>query len=198
MQIPLGELAYVRTGLVLGRKKVDDALPGYEYESITLKCFGEDGKFLRDETDRFFAKEELANDYLTREGDIVVRLRAPVRAIHIDKPEEGLLINSLLAVIRLKTPELDPRYLCDFLNSTTAQKQFTEMVKGTAITMLKSKDLERLRVVVPPLETQRKLVNYHTTARHELELLERRLQAGRQLAHGVFETVLHRYKEENR
>jgi restriction endonuclease S subunit len=193
----LGQLANIRTGVVTGRKKADNSTP-YAYNLLTLKCFGEDGTLLHDETDDFVAKEPLSDEYFTREGDVIVRLRAPIRAVYVGPTQEGLLVSSLFALIRVTTDRLLPRYLCDYINSATAQRMLAENIKGTAITTIKNKDLERLAVVLPPLDEQRKLVRFTTAARHEAQLLRQRLQAGRQLAHGVFETVLQRYKEENR
>ena len=197
MPPPLGSLASIHTGVVTGRKKASNPT-AHAYKLLTLKSFGEDGTLVAEETDDFFAKEPLPEKYLTREGDVIVRLRAPIRAVYVGPSQEGLLVSSLFALIRVTTDRLSPRYLCDYINSATAQRMLAESIKGTAITTIKNKDLERLAVVLPPLEEQRKLERFTAAARHEAELLRRRLQAGKELAHGVFETVLQRYKEENR
>ena len=77
----LEKLANIRVGLPLARKKGDihDNLY-FTYKTVTLKSFSFTGALLHSELDEFIADEELSENYITQEGDILVRLRVSSEA----------------------------------------------------------------------------------------------------------------------
>lgn len=197
MRVKLGEVATVRTGLVTARKKARfDSPEKREYEQISLRCFGKGIKMERSETEYFEAAEEVDSRYFTREGDVVVRLRAPNSAIYIEKEDKGLLIHSLLAVVRVESDSLDPKYLAYYLNAPTTQRLLKQDIKGTAIPMLKTKDLQRLTVTLPLLQKQKELVRFLESADKERELLQRLAKEKERLSQAVLDTIIQQNEEE--
>lgn len=168
----LENIAKIRTGLALNRKRGDihDDIY-YKYRVITLKSFSFTGKLLENELDEFVANEELNPNYMTSDGDILVRLREPNIAVHIDKSKAGLTVPSLIAIIKADE-SVNTEYLTHFINSNLAQKRLQKEVKGTTIPMIKAKDLSELEVILPPLEIQNKIVAMLELANNEIALLE--------------------------
>ncbi len=199
MTVFLGEIATVRTGLVTARKKAKLDSPRHiPYEQISLKYFGTGVRLNRlgQEKEVFIASEELESKYLTQEGDVVVRLRAPSSAVYVEKEDEGLLIHSLLAVIRVKSDKVDAKYLAYYLNARATQRVLKQDVKGTAIPMLKTKDLERLEVILPPLEKQKKLVAFLELTDKEQILLQRLSEEKQRLSQAFLDTIIQQNKED--
>ncbi len=199
MTVFLGEIATVRTGLVTARKKAKLDSPRHiPYEQISLKYFGTGVRLNRlgQEKEVFIASEELESKYLTQEGDVVVRLRAPSSAVYIEKEDEGLLIHSLLAVIRVKSDKVDAKYLAYYLNARATQRVLKRDVKGTAIPMLKTKDLERLAVTLPPVEKQKALVRFLELADKERILLQRLTEEKQRLSQAFLDTIIQQNKED--
>ena len=79
----LGELASVRSGLVLARKESREPTP-YCYNLLTLRSIHPDGSIAQEDLSVFHASEPLKAEYLTQPGDIIVRLTTPYTAILID------------------------------------------------------------------------------------------------------------------
>ena len=196
LTIKLGEISNIRTGLVTARKKAKaDSLNKFEYKQISLKSFGKGIKLQKDKSDIFISAQEIAPKYFTKEGDVIVRLRAPASAVYIDKNDEGLLIHSLLVVIRADKDKLDPKYLAYYINSKPVQRILKQDVKGTAIPMLKTKDLEELPIILPPLQKQKKLVGFLELVDKEAELLQLLANEKLQFSEVVFIKAINQYKE---
>ena len=199
LTILLGDIATVRTGLVVARKKAKPDSPQHiKYEQISLRYFSTGIKLDKPEKEKdiFVSAEEIAGKYLTQEGDVVVRLRAPSSAVYIEKEDEVLLIHSLLAVIRVKSDKVDAKYLAYYLNARATQRVLKQDVKGTAIPMLKTKDLERLAVTFPPLEKQKKLVAFLELTDKERILLQRLAEEKQRLSQAFLDTIIQQNKED--
>ena len=195
----LSDIATVRTGLVIARKKAQlDSPSKIEYEQISLKyfCAGVALTKPEKEKDIFVAAEKIDRKYFTREGDVVVRLRAPSSAVYIEKEDEGLLIHSLLAVIRVHSNQVDAKYLAYYLNAQTIQRILKQDVKGTAIPMLKTKDLEQLAITLPPIEKQKALVQFLELADKEQILLQRLAEEKQRLSQAFLDTIIQQNKED--
>ena len=199
MIISLGNVATIRTGLVVARKKAKLDSPRHiPYEQISLKYFGTGVKLTKSykEKDIFVASEEIDRKYLTQVGDVVVRLRAPSLAVYIGKEDEGLLIHSLLAVIRVKSDKVHAKYLAYYLNARATQRILKQDVKGTAIPMLKTKDLERLAVTLPPIEKQKVLVRFLELADKERTLLHELADEKQRLSQAFLDRTIQQNKED--
>ena len=197
LTIRLGDIATIRTGLVVARKKAQlDSDYKIEYEQISLRYFGTGVRLDKSEKDIFVSSEEIDSKYFTQEGDVVVRLRSPSSAVYIEKEDAGLLLHSLLAVIRVEGDKLDAKYLAYYINAYSTQRILKQDVKGTAIPMLKTKDLEQLKVTLPPIEKQKELVKFLELADKERELLLMLAKEKKQFSQTILNTIIQQYKEE--
>lgn len=185
-----GKLANIRIGLPLARKKGDIHDDIYfRYKAITLKAFSSTGVLIHSELDEFIADEELSENYITQEGDILVRLREPNIAVYIDKNSSGLVVPALMAIIKPQK-EINSIYLTHFINSNIAQRRLQKEVKGTTIPMIKAKDLSDLEIIVPPKQTQDKIVKMLDLANQEIDLLNQLAQLKMQFKNELFSTII--------
>lgn len=94
---------------------------------------------------------------LTKEYDVVVGLSSG-KAIVIESNRADKLILSNLAIIRIKDMlEVDPYYLCWFINNNTAAlKQLKKLKQATtAVSIIPLSMLKSFEVTLLPIETQR-------------------------------------------
>ena len=166
----LGEISKIRTGLALARKKASTQNSDYTYPSLTLKAILDIGKIDTDALDDFNASEVLNEEYLTKKGDVIIRLREPYLAASIDESNEGLLVSSLFAIMKPNNI-IDSKFLACYINSSLAQKQFKKEANATNIPMMKLQDLAEMEVVLPSLEKQAKIVALLELAEQEITLL---------------------------
>jgi len=197
--VKLKEIATIRTGLVLSRKK---ALLNAEfkksYKQITLKSFSTTTSLISNYLDEFISNENIKDTYLSKAGDIVVRLREPNIAVYIDKSEEEMIIPSLMVIIRVTHKDINNEYLAHYLNSTIVKKALQIQIKGTTIPMIKTKDLEDIEIILPTLKKQKILVNLFKTSQNELKLLTQLKEEKENFVHGVFNTIINQTKEDNK
>ena len=191
MKKVLSDFANVRTGVVLSRKKAQiSSDKTIKYNQLSLKCFEDGVQPNKEQIDTFISGQEIDKKYFTKKGDVVIRLRSPNRAIYIDKEDEGLLIHSLLAVIRIHSDKLDSKYLAYFINANKTQQILKKDIKGTAIYMLKTKDIENLKLSLPPLKKQKKLVEFLELADKEKELLKNLIEEKKRFSQAILDTII--------
>ncbi|MCB4784411.1 MAG: restriction endonuclease subunit S, partial [Sulfurovum sp.] len=78
----------------------------------------------------------------------------------------------------------------------SAQRILKQDVKGTAIPMLKTKDLEQLKITLPPIEKQKELVKFLELSDKERKLLLHLAHTKQQLSQTILNTIIQQYKED--
>ena len=197
MKVKLGDITTVRTGLVVARKKHQlDSAEKVAYSQVSLRCFGSGVVLDHEHADAFVSAEVLDAKYFTQEGDILVRLRSPSLALYVEKEDEGMLVNSLLTIIRMDTHNVDAKYVAYYINSKTAQRLLMLEMQSTTIPMVKTRDLENLEIVLPPLAEQKRLVALLELAQKEQELLQTLINEKKQLSQTILDTIIQQHKED--
>ena len=166
----LGDCARIRTGLVLSRKEATAKSEPHQYTALTLKAVADKGDIDRESIEPYNAAEPLKQDYLTHKGDVLLRLSAPYTAAIIEEEDEGLLISSHFAIIRVSHRKLDPYYLHWWL--TQNRKIFYRQASGASMMgTISSGYVGDLELNLPSLESQRWIATLLQLSYHEQELL---------------------------
>lgn len=168
----LRNLSIIRTGIVLQRKKasvIDENT--LEYKTVSLKSFDNTISLVEENFVSFDTKEEIKPEYLTQNGDVLLRLREPNNIAYIDAEHVGLLVSSLVVIIRVNTTLINSKFLAYFLNSKKVKRALDGYLKGSTIKMIQAKDLEDLEITIPPLAEQEKIVALQDLHQKELYLL---------------------------
>lgn len=168
----LRELASVHSGLVLSRKQSKE-LTDYQYPLLNLRCIQPGGAIDLSGVDIYQAKEPLKEEYLSQEGDIIVRLTAPYTAVLIDKATSGMVISSNFVVIRIEDNRLLPEYLFWLLNTQKVKRNIYENATSNMLSAVKAKFLADFQLTVPPIEDQHKIALLNLLAKKENQLLMR-------------------------
>ena len=175
-------MSEVQTGLVLVRKRADDNRDAHKYRMLTLKSFDPQGWINEGEMDLFYSKKKLDNKYLTNKGDIIIRLTTPYTAICINDRQEGLVIPSNFAIIRLKKQIYIPEFVALFLNSEIIEKQFFKSSISTTIPLIKTTHLRDMEIPDKKLDIQKKIVELNQLQVKEKILLSRLMKEKEKLA----------------
>lgn len=193
--IKLNDIAEIKTGLVLSRKKAEAHTPSeYSYKIVSLKSFAENAIYDNSFADEFISNEQISDEYKVSLGDILLRLREPNFAVYMDKEYDYLIYSSLMVRIRVKSDKFDPHFLAHYLNSSAVKKALAPDVSGTAIAMISVASINNLKIPLVNLQTQNKIVKYLNLVRQESEILQN-LAAQKQKYHkSIFENLI---KEEN-
>jgi len=191
INMKLINMSEVQTGLVLVRKRAyakDKDVR--KYTMLTLKSFDSKGWLNGNEMDVFFSKEKLENKYLTNKGDIIIRLTNPYTAICINDTQEGLVIPSNFAIIRLKGQKFIPEFVALFLNSEIIEKKFFKSSISTTIPLIKTKHLRDIDISEKPLAVQKKIVELNQLQVMEKMLLSRLMKEKEKLAKASINKII--------
>ena len=85
---------------------------------------------------------------------------------------ENANINQAVCLIRLDSNKMLPSYLCFFLNSKQAFKQYASMVKDTARANLSLENIGCLEIGIPPLSEQQTIVSTLDSLKSKVDRLQ--------------------------
>ncbi|WP_250674115.1 hypothetical protein LZ906_002050 [Paraclostridium ghonii] len=168
----LDEIADISTGLVLSRKK-SSTNKGFTYELLTLKSFNENGYIEDDYLDDFISEEKIKIQYLTKEGDVIVRLSSPNTAIYITKEYENMIIPSLFAIIRNKSKTINSQFIQVYLNSEKCKRKLAADTIGSAVSIVKTTSFKDIKIPEYSLENQEKIIKLNELIIKEKKLLDK-------------------------
>lgn len=118
--------------------------------------------------------EKVKEHHLVRAGDLVFRSRGLVTTSAILTEDPGMaVVAAPLLRIRVTRESVLPGYLNWFINQWPAQSFLASHAKGTVQQMIGKDALEKLEIVVPPLERQKAIVETAELAEQEQALMKK-------------------------
>lgn len=168
----LGNVAQVRSGLVLARKQARERT-AYRYPLLNLKCIHPSGYIDTTLCEMFDSVESLNPEYLTHKGDVVVRLTIPYTAVLITEDLDGYVIPSSFVVVRTDRSMLLPEYLIWLLNSQKVKKQMYEGAVSNMLGAVKPRYFAEYELEDIPITRQRIIADLNRLAKREVQLLEK-------------------------
>ncbi|MEE0875225.1 MAG: restriction endonuclease subunit S [Ruminococcus sp.] len=179
----LGEIASVRSGLVLSRKLAREN-PAQRYRLLNLRSITPEGYIDMNETDVFDAKEPLPREYLSQVGDIVIRLSAPYTAVLIDEESEDMVVSSNFVIVRTDPQELLPEFLYWLLNTSEVKHRMFENSSSNMLGAVKPKFFAEYEIMPLSIPEQQKIAAINTLAKTEAKLLQQ-LAKAKELYYGI-------------
>ena len=190
MKIKLNDIAEIKTGLVLNRKKADTSKASKLYYSVvSLKSFNENALYDNAFADEFISNEQIKEDYQVKKGEILLRLREPNFAVYIDKEYENLIYPSLMVRVKIQDTRFDPHFIAHYLNSNTVKKALSTELSGTTIPMIKVADVNEIQIPLISIDKQKKIVEYLKLAHQESELLQNLINEKQKYSKEIFEIL---------
>ena len=192
----LGEVASVRSGLVLSRKLAREN-PVQRYRLLNLRSITPEGYIDLSQTDIYNAKEALTGEYLTQYGDIVIRLSAPYTAVLIDAESEGMVVSSNFVIVRTDSQVLLPEYLYWLLNTPEVKHKMFESSSSNMLGAVKAKFFSDYEITPLPVSKQQKIAAINTLAKSEARLLQQLAKAKEQYYEIILRNTYNDYKRSN-
>lgn len=191
MKIKLNDIAEIKIGLVLNRKKADmgEEIKHY-YKVVSLKSFNENAMYDNTFADEFISNEEMKEDYHVKKGDILLRLRFPNFAVYINEEYKNLIYSSLMVRIKLLDSRFDANFISYYLNSNIVKRALSTELSGTTISMIKVADINEIEIPLISLEKQKKIVEYLKLAHKESELLLNLIEQKQKYSKEIFEKLV--------
>ena len=192
----LGEIASVRSGLVLSRKLAREN-PVQRYRLLNLRSITPEGYIDLNETDVFDAKETLPREYLSQVGDIVIRLSAPYTAVLIDEESEGMVVSSNFVIVRTDPQVLLPEFLYWLLNTSEVKHRMFENSSSNMLGAVKPKFFAEYEITPLPIPEQQKIAAINALAKTESKLLRQLANAKEQYYEAILRNTFNEIKRSN-
>ena len=192
----LGEIATVRSGLVLSRKLARDN-PARRYRLINLRSITADGYIDLNETDVYDAKETLPDEYLSQVGDIVIRLSAPYTAVLIDAESEGMVISSNFAIVKTDPKTLLPEYLYWLLNTPEVKHRMFESSSSNMLGAVKPRFFSEYEITPLPISEQQRIAAIYSLAKKESRLIQQLVKAKEKYYEAILRNTYNEIKRSN-
>ena len=192
----LGEIASVRSGLVLSRKLAREN-PVQRYRLLNLRSITLEGYIDLKEADVFDAKETLPREYLSQVGDIVIRLSAPYTAVLIDEESEGMVVSSNFVIVRTDPQVLLPDYLYWLLNTSEVKHRMFENSSSNMLGAVKPKFFADYEITPLPIPEQQKIAAINALAKAESKLLRQLANAKEQYYEAILRNTYNEIKRSN-
>jgi len=187
----LGEIAQIKTGLVLSRKKAEfeyDAKA--KYKLLSLKNISETGAIVNEFFDEFISNDDLDDHYFTEEGDVLMRLSQPFTAVFIDKEHTGLLVPSYFAIIKVKEAKVLPQYAAWYLNSLSVKKELERSQAGSRIPSTNQHAIRNIPIMLASISKQQILIELYQLHQREKMLYKKLIEEKELLFQGVTQQIL--------
>jgi len=112
-------------------------------------------------------------------------------AVYIDHLNKKTVCTPHFFQIRIKpSTDLLPEFLAWQINQTPAQGYFSRLAQGSVLRNIKKSELAKLPVIIPPLETQQKIIAVDRLTKKETQLLEALMDNRRQMMNTIARQTL--------
>ena len=133
--------------------------------------------------------KNLKKDRILRNNDVLVIARGHYpRAIFIEKVPEKIVVSSFFFIMRPKNNQILPQYIAWYLNSTQLRNYLEKTSTGTVVPHLKIKILEGVKMPIPPIDKQKKIMEFYNLWQKEKSLYKKINQKKGKLVNEIIKT----------
>jgi restriction endonuclease S subunit len=162
----LGDLSSIRSGYTF--RKVPQNSGGGEV--CVLQARNISGMHLQDDVkDLIRINDSFQSKHFLKSGDVLLTSRGSFRSAVCTIGGKAIATSSMF-VIRVRTEDVLPDYLCIYLNSELAQNYFRQTSKGATIASILVGDLGSLKVPLVSLDKQRQLIGLNEAIQEQRRL----------------------------
>jgi restriction endonuclease S subunit len=101
----------------------------------------------------------------------------------------NVIVSSSVNIIRVKDQNILPEYVMCYLNSNDGQEALSEFISGSYIGALSRKNLEEIKIPIPPVQKQKMIFDLHKNIAQQQKVLERKARINRNISNLIFENL---------
>lgn len=127
---------------------------------------------------KIYLEDGKLNKYLLKNKDLLVTLKGTITRFSVVelKENERLIPSGNFTVLRLDTSIVNPYYLKMFFESSKGNAIINSIKSGGALPSINISQLKDIKVPVPPIEEQNKIVNRYLAKTDEIQMIKSKLK----------------------
>lgn len=133
--------------------------------------------------------EKLNEKYLTKHGDILMKLTSPNDAIYVE--EEGLVIGERIAIIRLKE-NYNYKFLVHLLNDNSVKRQLHRVISSGSIPRVSIIDIKDLELLIPERSIQNKIASLLDSLDERISIYNSLIESDKKFKEAILYEMLRR------
>jgi restriction endonuclease S subunit len=166
----LKDIAEIQSGYLFKSRIVHDKEGNVQV--IQLKDMDDSGRLLPDHL-AVVNMDSIKDKYYLKKGDILFKAKSNKNVAGVVNRDLGIAVPTVhYLVVRVRAAAVIPEYLAWFMNQKPARKFLEARSAGTTIPIVTKKVLENMEVIMPPVETQQKVVAVSHLFLKEKEIME--------------------------
>ena len=127
---------------------------------------------------KIYLEDGKLDKYLLKNKDLLVTLKGAITRFSVVelKENERLIPSGNFTVLRLDTSIVNPYYLKMFFESSKGNAIINSIKSGGALPSINISQLKDIKVPVPPIEEQNKIVNRYLAKTDEIQMIKSKLK----------------------
>ena len=131
------------------------------------------------------------NGCYAENGDVLLSKDGTIgRTILYSQENEKIVLLSSIAILKPTKEKLIGKYLNQYLQDSSTLKRIVNTKTGSAIKRIVLRDINSLKVVVPPLKEQEKIAEILSTVDYQIDDTEKLIEKSKQLKKGLMQKLL--------
>lgn len=186
---PLKEIANVLGGYQYTSRKIEELNPGEGNVSVVKISNIDNGEIDFDGLTSIDVEEDKIAKYLLKENDILISTKGTAIKIGLvtNIGDKKLIPYNNLQVIRITSDEVNPIYVCNYLNSETGQQFLKSIQTGSVIININKLDLLNILVPVLDMDTQETIANRYLIIRNNIKELKEKLSTLEEKLNSIYD-----------
>jgi type I restriction enzyme, S subunit len=129
-----------------------------------------------------------------RRNDVVLVARGmkagAFRATVFTATDDNVIASSSVHVIRIIGQNILPEFLSLYLNSKEGQDALSSIVTGSYIGAIPRRELEKIKIPIPPLSKQEALIHLFRNMRDQKKILDRKNEITQNIINATFKSLV--------
>lgn len=155
--VQLKKISNIQVGINLTRKSVQKSTSVFTYKALALSTINDRGEVECDKLDIVYTNDKISEEYLTKKGDIVMKIVPPYTAAYINEDTENIVVTSHFFIIK-NLKNYSPILVVALLNSKKIRNELSRKGQGAITATINIKAVENIRLPKLDCETQKKYV----------------------------------------
>ena len=171
------EIADVFAGYQYTSKKVEELEPGKGNVNVVKVSNIKNGEVDYTDLTSINIEEEKIKKYLLKENDILISTKGTLIKIGLitNIGDKKIIPYNNLQVIRITSEDVNPIYVCNYLNSETGQRFLRSIQTGQIIININKQELLNILVPVVDMDTQETIANRYRIISNDIKELKEKL-----------------------